>query len=193
MLEVAWKSAGWCPPIAHRTNPVRSRKETPVPWSDAACPRTLSVNQEGGGESQHNRKKILASNKQDPCSTKRSFLATTTMHCQSQDVILREMVLDTSRKKTKPRHISIMDNACTISLTKKKISYTGTINKNSSSSGGYSDEEASIRCFCPPWRTSLPTSTKNFYFPTRKMVSSLPCTTCSSSSQTKTEREKKRK
>jgi hypothetical protein len=51
-----------------------------------------------------------------------------------------EMLLDTLRKKTKPRHISIMDDACTISLTKKKISYIDTLNKNSSSSGGYSDE-----------------------------------------------------
>jgi hypothetical protein len=42
------------------------------------------------------------------------------------------------------------DDACTISLTKKKISYIGTLNKNSSSSGGYSDEETSIRSLCPP-------------------------------------------
>jgi hypothetical protein len=60
-----------------------------------------------------------------------------------------KMLLDTLRKKTKPRHISIIDDACTISLTKKKISYIGTLNKNSSSSGGYSDKEALIRSLCP--------------------------------------------
>jgi hypothetical protein len=61
-----------------------------------------------------------------------------------------EMLLDTLRKKTKPRQISIMDDACTVNLTKKKIFYIGTLNKNSRSSGSYSDEEALIRSLCPP-------------------------------------------
>jgi hypothetical protein len=41
----------------------------------------------------------------------------------------KEMLLGTLRKKTKPRHISIIDDACTISLTKKEISYIGTLSR----------------------------------------------------------------